>query len=140
MIKKFIQVVIIVALTIPAHAEEGTNQETDSQVIIEHPGGDDTVKPAKAPEGVLKREEDLKPVLPAHAGQGTIQETDTQIIIEYSGGDDDVKAAKAREEELESQRRAEQATNNKKEEEEALHQQRMEKAKRKGALRGVITE
>jgi hypothetical protein len=78
--------------------------------------------------------------LPAYAGQGTIQETDTQIIIEYSGGEDDVKAVKAKEEELESQRQAEQATNKKKEEEEKLHQQRMEKAKRKGALKGVITE
>jgi uncharacterized protein YggE len=78
--------------------------------------------------------------LPAHAGQGTIQETDTQIIIEYSGGEDDVKATKTREAELEIQRKADQAENKKKEDEEAIHQQRMERAKRKGASKGVITE
>ena len=78
--------------------------------------------------------------LPAHAGQGTIQETDTQIIIEYSGGDDDVTAAKTREAELEIQRKAEQEEMKKKEDEETIHQQRMERAKRKGALKGVITE
>jgi hypothetical protein len=78
--------------------------------------------------------------LPAHAGQGTIQETDTQIIIEYSGGEDDVKATKSREAELEIQRKADQAENKKKEDEEAIHQQRMERAKRKGASKGVITE
>jgi hypothetical protein len=78
--------------------------------------------------------------LPAYAGQGTIQETDSQIIIEYSGGDDDVKAAKAQEEEREVQRQADQAELKKKEAEEQRHQERMEKAKRKGALRGVVFE
>ena len=71
--------------------------------------------------------------LPAHAGQGTIQETDTQIIIEYSGGEDDVKASETRQKELDIQRKAEQEEIKKKDEEETLHQQRMERAKLKGA-------
>jgi hypothetical protein len=78
--------------------------------------------------------------LPAHAGQGTIQETDTQIIIEYSGGEDEVKETKTRETELEIQQKAEQEETKKKENEETIYQQRMERAKRKGALKGVITE
>ena len=73
--------------------------------------------------------------LPAHAGQGTIQETDTQIIIEYSGGEDEVKETKTRETELEIQQKAEQEEMKKKEDEEAIQQQRLERAKRKGAIK-----
>jgi hypothetical protein len=73
--------------------------------------------------------------LPTHAGQGTIQETDTQIIIEYSGGEEDVKAAKAKEDALEIQRQAEQAEIKKKDAENTAQQQKLEDAKRKGALR-----
>jgi hypothetical protein len=71
--------------------------------------------------------------LPAYAGQGTIRETETQIIIEYSGGEEGEKAAKTREEELESQRQVEQAENKKREEENSVQQQRLERAKVKGA-------
>ena len=71
--------------------------------------------------------------LPAHAGQGTIQETDTQIIIEYSGGEDDVKASETRQKELDIQRKAEQEEIKKKDEEETLQQQKLERAKLKGA-------
>jgi basic membrane lipoprotein Med (substrate-binding protein (PBP1-ABC) superfamily) len=47
MIQKFILVALCAALALPAHAGQGTIQETDTQIIIEYSGSDDDVKAAQ---------------------------------------------------------------------------------------------
>ena len=70
---KFILAIIFVTFSLPAHAGQGTIQETDTQIIIEYSGGEDDVKASEV------REKDLE--IQGKAEQEEIKKKDEEEVV-----------------------------------------------------------